>query len=93
MHKFPDRRTSVDLRMEHLGASNRTRALLYIFRIVAVIGVGLVTALILSLAGYFVLGWEHAPVPQLGVLVVYAAIAVVTLRLGLRWSLKLDRRD
>jgi hypothetical protein len=63
--------------------SRRTRVLTWFFSAVLAVSLALVIALIVSLSGYFVFGWESAPVPQIVPLMFYVFIPLVLLRLAL----------
>jgi hypothetical protein len=75
------------------GDSNRTRALLTAFRIVALLWAVVVLGLVANLVGSIALGWKAAPVPQMAMALVYAAFAAIVLRAALSWSTGRDRRD
>jgi hypothetical protein len=78
--------------LEEFAPSRRTRTLLVIFRAVSVAGFAVVIGLIVSLVGNLLFGWDDAPVSQMSVLIVYAALAVIMLRGILYWSIKVDKR-
>jgi ABC-type sugar transport system permease subunit len=79
--------------MKDFRGSVRSRVLFYLVVAASAIGLALVIALLLSLIGYFVFGWEHAPVSELIPWLINAAIPLIVLRLLLAWSIRVDRRD
>jgi hypothetical protein len=60
---------------------------------VTAIGAVVVLGLIASLVGSLFFGWAKAPVPTMGVAVVYLGIAAIAVRLLLALSMHFDRRD
>jgi len=76
--------------MKGIRGSKRTRVLFWLYLAVAAIGMALVIGMLVSLGGYFIFGWEAAPVPQIAPLIVWGAILVVVLRLALAWSTRRD---
>ena len=79
--------------MNRLNGSTRTQALFWLFLAVAAIGIALAIAMVVSLGGFFVFGWEGAPVAEIAPLLVFAAIAQIVLRLTLAWSIRSDERQ
>ena len=74
--------------------SKRSLAIYAVYCLLLIVGAALVLAVVVSIAGYFVLGWEGAPVPEVtGLLTrwaVYAFVPLLILRLLLHWSRKKD---
>jgi hypothetical protein len=66
--------------------------LFWLYLAVGAVGMALVIALVVSLGGFFVFGWEGAPVAGIAPLLVFAAAPLVVLRLTLAWSIRADRR-
>ena len=79
--------------MNALAGSKRTRVVFWLFSAVLVVSVALVIALLVSLGGYFIAGWQGAPVPQIIGWLVRAVVPLVLLRLALAWSMHRDRRN
>ena len=42
--------------------------------------------------GYFVAGWQSAPVSEISAWLVFVVVPLVVLRLALTWSMRRDRR-
>ena len=76
-----------------LDASKRTRLLFWLYMAVGAIGIALVIALLVSLGGYFIAGWQSAPVPVIAPWIVSVAVPLVVLRLVLAWSIRRDQRN
>ncbi len=79
------------------GLSTRSKALYWLYGLVLSIGVAFVLAVLISLGGYYILGWESAPVSEIaGRLVAwafYSFVPLLALRFGVRWSIKRDRSE
>jgi len=69
-------------------ASARTKLIYRVFVAAFMIGLALILALLIGFTGV----WRNAPVPEITVLIFYAAIAMFLLRLALAWSMRADRR-
>jgi len=82
-------------RMNLHGLSTRSKVLFWPYVVLSAVGVGIVLGLLISLGGYFIAGWQDAPIDQIVVLMInwimFAFIPLIALRLGLAWSLKKDR--
>jgi len=50
-------------------------------------------ALLFSLGGYLIFGWQSAPVSRMVPWLINAAIPLILFRLLLAWSMRVDRRD
>lgn len=72
--------------------SNRTKVLVWLYLAVGIVGIGLVLALVVSIGGYFIAGWESAPVSELVVWIVPACAALIVFKLLAVGSIKWDRR-
>ena len=68
-------------------ASGRTKLIYAVLITAFAIGLALTAALIIGFSGM----WLEAQVPQITVLIVWTAIAVSVLRIGLAWSMRADR--
>ena len=79
--------------MKSLDGSNRTRVLCWLYLAIGVTGVGLVLALVISLGGNLIAGWQNAPVDEILPWLVRAALTLVVLRLALAWSIRIDQRN
>ena len=81
--------------MDLRGLSTRSKVLYVVYGVALAIGVALVMALLFSLGGYYIAGWESAPVPDMaGRLVAWALFAfvpLVALRFAVIWSIRKDR--
>ena len=77
------------------GLSTRSKVLYAIYGVLLAIGVGFVLALLISLGGYYLAGWENAPVPDMAANLVgwalYAIVPLLALRFVVIWSIKKDR--
>ena len=75
--------------------STRSKVIYWLYGVLVAVSVAYVLALLISLGGYFLAGWESAPVPRMtGLLIawmLYALIPLLALRFLLFWSLKKDR--
>jgi len=79
--------------MRDVRGSNRTRILFWLFVAASALGLGLVMALLFSLGGYLIFGWQSAPVSRMVPWLINAAIPLILFRLLLAWSMRVDRRD
>ena len=77
------------------GFSTRSKVLYCLQTVLGTVGLAVVLALLISLGGYFIAGWEDAPVNQMiAALVDWAIFGIpptIALRLALAWSRKKDR--
>lgn len=78
------------------GLSTRSKALCAAYGVFLAIGAALVLALLISLGGYYLAGWEDAPVPDMvGNLVgwaFYSILPILALRFAVIRSIRKDRR-
>jgi len=72
-------------------ASTRTKIIYSVWLGVSAISLAVVLALLLCLAAITLGVWRDPPVPNVEVLLVYTAVAVVALRLLVAWSSWMDR--
>ena len=79
--------------MDTTYSSKRTKLLFWLYSGVLAVGVALVIALLVSLGGYFIFGWESAPVEQIVGLLLYPLVPMLALRIALGWSIRRDRRN
>ena len=77
--------------MRKLDGSKRTRLIFFIYSVVGILGVAAVLVLLISLGGALLFSWDNAPVDPIIVVMPYAAILLVALRLALAWSVRRDR--
>jgi hypothetical protein len=48
------------------GLSTRSKVLYSVYGVLVAVSVAFVLALLISLGGYYIAGWESAPVPEMG---------------------------
>ena len=76
------------------GLSTRSKVLYAVYGVLVAVSVGFVLALLISLGGYYIAGWERAPVPDMvGRLVawgLYAFAPMLALRFAVFWSIRKD---
>lgn len=77
--------------MKRVSGSKRTQVLFWLYLVVGLIGVAAVLGLLISLGGALLFGWEGAPVDPISIIMIYAAILMVALRLSLMWSVRRDK--
>ena len=76
------------------GLSTRSKVLYAAYGVLVAVSVAFVLALLISLGGYYLAGWESAPVPDMvGRLVtwgLYAFVPLLALRFAVIWSIRKD---
>jgi len=81
--------------MNLIGLSIRSKILYVVYGVLVAVSVAFVLALLISLGGYYLAGWESAPVPDMvGRLVawgLYAFIPLLALRFAVIRSIRKDR--
>jgi hypothetical protein len=77
--------------------STRSKALYWIFGVLMAVSVAFMLAVMISLGGYYLAGWEGAPVSEMGgqfvAWVLFAIVPLLALRLAVMWSVKKDQRE
>jgi hypothetical protein len=66
-----------------------------VYGVLVAVSVAFVLALLISLGGYYIAGWESAPVPEMGGQLVAwglsALVPLLDLRFAVIWSVRKDR--
>ncbi len=79
------------------GLSTRSKVLYSVYGVLVAVSVALVLAVLISLGGYYIAGWERAPVPDMAgrlvAWVLYALVPLLALRFAVIWSIKKDRAE
>ena len=77
------------------GLSKRSKALYWVYGVVIAISVAFLLAVLISLGGYYIAGWESAPVSEMAgrfvAWTLYALVPLLALRFAVIWSIKKDR--
>ena len=76
------------------GLSIRSKVIYAMYGVLVAVSVAFALALLISLGGYYIAGWENAPVPEMaGRLVawgLHAFVPLLAMRFAVSWSIKKD---